>query len=86
MTPDQWERAKELFDAALELAPGERNGFLDQHCQDDPDVRAVVDGLLESADQPAKFLETPIQGAVTDVLSEFDRRHNRGSRRRDTRE
>src|SRR5207245_2559561 len=35
MTPDDWNRVKELFEAALDLQPPQRAVFLAQHCPDE---------------------------------------------------
>lgn len=52
------ERAEELFLAACDLPPGEREGFLAREC-DAPDVRREVDRLLADLDRAgaAQFLE-----------------------------
>ena len=44
-----WERIKALFNAAMELPPGERAGFLDRACAGDPEgplLRREVESLL----------------------------------------
>jgi non-specific serine/threonine protein kinase/serine/threonine-protein kinase len=46
MTPDQWERIKDLFASALTLPPAERDEFLRQACGDDAALRAELDSLL----------------------------------------
>ena len=42
----QWQRIKELFDAALEREPGERAALLDRTCGADPALRAEIESLL----------------------------------------
>ena len=39
--------AEELFAEALAKEPGERTGFLDQVCADDPELREKVERLME---------------------------------------
>ncbi len=56
MHPDQWERVKTVFEAALDLMAEERAAFLDQACRDDPAVRAEVESLLASEDESGRFL------------------------------
>ena len=45
MTPEEWSRAKELFDAALEQEPTQRAAFLAQACPDDS-LRQEVEELV----------------------------------------
>jgi len=44
----QWDRVKELFDAALERKPGERDSFLRQVCGRDTWLRGEVESLLSA--------------------------------------
>jgi serine/threonine-protein kinase len=46
MTPDQWGRVNELFEAAVRLDAAERNSWLEQVCSSDAQLRAEVDRLL----------------------------------------
>jgi serine/threonine protein kinase/tetratricopeptide (TPR) repeat protein len=47
MAPEQWERIKTLFESALNLPEQERETYLDGACNDDPEIRPVLDTLLE---------------------------------------
>ena len=44
-------RVQQLFDAALELAPGRRAAFLDEACREDPELRRAVGDLLAVLDR-----------------------------------
>ncbi|HEY6120810.1 MAG TPA: serine/threonine-protein kinase, partial [Pyrinomonadaceae bacterium] len=59
MTPEQWHRVKEVFEAALERAPNERADFLGQACAGDDSLHSEVKSLLSSYEQQKSFLETP---------------------------
>ena len=52
-------RAKEIFADALAMAPAERGAFLDQACEGDTRLRAVVDGLLAAMQSASDFLAEP---------------------------
>ena len=39
---DRWDRVKELFQLAVDRAPGERAAFLDGACDGDADLRRQV--------------------------------------------
>src|SRR5262245_40577926 len=58
MPPDRWQRIKELFEAALEAAPGERVDLITERCAD-ADLRAEVERLLRAHDAASSFLERP---------------------------
>jgi serine/threonine protein kinase/Tfp pilus assembly protein PilF len=51
MTPQQYERLTELFHAALEIAPSEREIFLDHVSESDAELRGELESLL--AAEPA---------------------------------
>jgi feruloyl esterase len=59
IAPDNWERAKQLFEAALELEPSERQNFLAQNC-DDEILRQQVEHLLLNYKQAGSFLDNPV--------------------------
>ncbi len=48
MNGARWERVQELVEAALELAPDDRQAFIEAGCADDPALRAEVISLLEA--------------------------------------
>ena len=49
----------DLFKCAVELAPAERQSFLQARCQSDPELKAEVESLLQIQERSAGFLETP---------------------------
>lgn len=61
MTPDRWQRVKELLGPALELDPASRADYLDQACGSDPTLRPDLE-LLLAAERRAgpDFLSDPI--------------------------
>ena len=56
--PHDWPRVKEIFAAALKLPPEARASYLAATCGDDDQMRATVQGLLESHEHARSFLET----------------------------
>ncbi|MEM7050171.1 MAG: serine/threonine-protein kinase [Acidobacteriota bacterium] len=48
--PDRWQRADDLLDGALDLAPDQRAAYLARECGDDGDLRALVERLLRAAE------------------------------------
>lgn len=57
--PDSWNRAKELFNEALEMEPSQRAAFLAQKC-DDESLRQQVEGLLLNFQEAGTFLDDPV--------------------------
>jgi eukaryotic-like serine/threonine-protein kinase len=60
LTPERWQKVRDVLEQALELAPEKRARFLDVACSSDPSMRSEVQSLL-SADAQARssFLESP---------------------------
>src|SRR5262249_37761088 len=56
---ERWRRVKEIFQAAIELPPAEREVYLADSCAGDPAMLAEVKSLIAAHEQPGKFLETP---------------------------
>ncbi len=70
MASDQWQKVKDLFNAALEVAPDERLRFLDENCDgDDEAVRREVESLLANSEDAAVFLEQPAVGEVAEAIA-----------------
>jgi len=58
MTPDNWDRAKELFEAALELDPSQWASFLTENCHEES-LRQQVEKLLIDYQEAGDFLDDP---------------------------
>jgi hypothetical protein len=59
ITSDKWEKAKELFQAALDLDSALRASFLAENCHDD-DLRQHVEMLLINYQEAGSFLDEPV--------------------------
>ena len=75
MNPEKYQKAKELFWQAKELAPPERESFLSDACGGDPDLYAEIERLLAAAvETPDSFLEPPTrtdQSAAIEIGQEI---------------
>jgi len=60
MTPERWQRVKEVFEAASWRDPAARSEFLDQACVHDPEVKKEVESLLRAHDADSGFMKTPV--------------------------
>jgi hypothetical protein len=50
---------REMFEAALELSPEDREAYLDGACEGDPALRQRLAALLRKHDRAGRFLEKP---------------------------
>jgi predicted Ser/Thr protein kinase len=61
MNQMQWDRLKQVFNAALDQPAASRREWLRQHCRDDLSVLREAEALLESHETAGTFLEQPAQ-------------------------
>jgi TolB-like protein/Tfp pilus assembly protein PilF/predicted Ser/Thr protein kinase len=59
MNKELWQKAEELFHAALERTPASRQSFLEATCGADAELRQQVELLLAQEQQAGSFLEVP---------------------------
>jgi WD40 repeat protein len=70
MTPQRYQRVRELYHAVCELSPADRDDHLSRACEGDSELRAVVESLLRtSEDGEDAFSESKlgIGRAITDA-------------------
>lgn len=60
MTPERWQRVKEILEQAWERDAAQRSAFVNQACADDPELRSRVEALLTSDQNAGEFLATPV--------------------------
>lgn len=68
MNSEKWQRAKELYQAAIELGQDERARFLDESSGGDEEIRLEVESLLACAEENSDFLEKPVIGEVAEAI------------------
>ena len=56
MTNPRWNRLRDVFESARNLAPADRGAFLDEHLADDESLRREIEALLRAEDEAARFL------------------------------
>jgi hypothetical protein len=59
MDPERWHRVEELCHAALQVAPEQRAGFLQDACEKDEQLRREVESLLMHESSAEEFIEAP---------------------------
>ena len=60
MTPEQWQKIEEIFQAAVDLKPSERAGFIVENSLDDVELRREVEKLLADYESAESFIESPV--------------------------
>jgi tetratricopeptide (TPR) repeat protein len=65
MTPQRWQRVKELFSAASELDAAAATAYLDTTCSDDAELRAEVESLLDAHGADEAILDHPAAAHVS---------------------
>ena len=61
---------KEIFHAALEVAPSERAEFLDKTCAGEADLRSEVESLIDSHERTGTFIDSPAFEVAAHLLAE----------------
>ncbi|HUK89921.1 MAG TPA: FHA domain-containing protein [Blastocatellia bacterium] len=72
MTPETWERIKQIFDAAAPLDSAARAASLDDACLGDPPLRHEVESLLAAYDEAGSVMERAVVKAAADLICEHD--------------
>jgi eukaryotic-like serine/threonine-protein kinase len=63
VNPARWQQLMIVFDAALQLDPSLRAGYVDENCASDPELRAEIESLLAAHERMRpEFLNTPAAG------------------------
>jgi serine/threonine protein kinase/tetratricopeptide (TPR) repeat protein len=73
-----WEEIERLFHLALERAPEEREGFLEQECGDDPELLEEVKALLSCRAEEGHFLEMPPLEWLTERSADIKKQQRPG--------
>ncbi|MDX6288666.1 MAG: eukaryotic-like serine/threonine-protein kinase [Blastocatellia bacterium] len=68
MPDPHWENLKEIFHAAVALAPAERHTYLDHACDGNASLRGAVESLLKSHQETGNFVDVPAYQAAAEML------------------
>ena len=60
MTPERWRQITELFHAARERDPAQRDAFVADACREDPTLRPEVEAMLNGHEHAGPFGDTPL--------------------------
>lgn len=79
MNPELWKQVDEMLDAALELPPAEREGFVATACDGNDELRREVLSLLRAQEQAGTFLAGSAMRAAAQALARESGGGARGS-------
>ena len=68
MTPERWQKVKELFQAAQDKPRADRPEFLASACDGDDELRREVESLLASSEKEGSFIDSPAYAAAATLL------------------
>ena len=74
MTPERWQKVKEIFDSALQYEPAQRAAFLSNACGGDDALRREVESLITSHEKDGSFIDSPAYEAAADKLAAYSMR------------
>src|SRR4029453_12154318 len=69
MKAERWKQVNDLFQSAVERAPGERAAFLDEACHGDEGLRRGVGSLLTSYERSENFIELPAFQVAAELVT-----------------
>ena len=69
MTPERYQKAGEIYHAALSLSPAHRPAFLDHACEADLGLRGEVESLLAAHDRLGQFIEVPAMEVAAALIA-----------------
>jgi len=80
MAHGNWQKVRDIFDAALHRKLEERRGFVKKACGDDELLRAEVESLLSSLDNADSFLEAPAVAGIAESIIRSGKKLEEGER------
>jgi serine/threonine protein kinase/Tfp pilus assembly protein PilF len=69
MTPEHWQRVKQLLQSTLERKPNERSAFLAEACAGDESLRKDVEELIISHEEAGSFIDDPPLNVYAEMLA-----------------
>jgi Tol biopolymer transport system component len=68
MTPDRWQKVKEIFQSALDRPSRERSAFLIDACREDEALHREVESLLAAHEKEGSFIDSPAHEAAAESI------------------
>src|SRR5260370_2595010 len=68
MTPERWQKVKEIFKATIDRVHGERPNFLSNACAGDDALSKEVESLIASHEKSGEFIDSPAYEAAAELI------------------
>src|SRR5262245_53373823 len=68
MKPERWRQVDQIFQAALQRAPGERAAFISEACIGDDSLRREVEALLAADGEAGSLIEAPAYAVAAPLI------------------
>jgi hypothetical protein len=68
MDTERLKRIEEIYHAAMEAVPAERQSFLDEICGEDEDLRREVSSLLTVQTSSSNIFNTPPESLAAEIF------------------
>jgi serine/threonine protein kinase len=72
MTPERWQKIKEVLEAARDQPPGDRREWLVTACDGDAEFEREVASFLEYEDRLEGFIEEPVLSFLAETAEDLD--------------
>jgi serine/threonine protein kinase len=79
MTPERWQKVKEIFHAALDKPAADRTQFIAQASNGDDELRKQVESLLSSSEKDGSFIDSPAYAAAATLITHEPAELKKGS-------
>ncbi|MBI4468315.1 MAG: serine/threonine protein kinase, partial [Acidobacteria bacterium] len=70
MTPERWQKIKNVFQSALGHEPEQRSALLDKACANDDEMRGKVEAMLHAHAEAGSFIEAPAVDVAAELMAE----------------
>src|ERR1044072_3701693 len=76
MDAERLKRTEEIYHAAMEMLPAERQTFLGRVCADDEELRREVESLLDVQNPANNIFDTPPESLAAEMFSRKEKPAN----------
>ncbi len=76
MNSERLKQVEDIYHAALELPPGERESFISEKCGADDDLRREIESLLDVKKSSYEFFKEPPLSLAAEMFSQNDKQSN----------
>ena len=73
MNAERLKQIEEIYHAAMEVAPAEREAFLQNNCGGDAELRREVESLLRFEKNAGSFFDSPLDALAAEMFSEEEK-------------